>query len=102
MKRIWEPAFEAQCAAVDKMRPGTPVSEVVGAARLAAEKHGYELHGGRIGHGIGLDYSELPILSEANETPLEKGNVAIVHAMFSVLNKGDPSRASRRPMPHYR
>lgn len=88
MKRIWEPAFEAQCAAVDNMRPGTPVSEVVRATRRTAEKRGYELHGGRIGHGIGVDYSEQPLLSEANQTPLKKGNVAIVHTMFSLPDKG--------------
>lgn len=88
MKRIWEPGFEAQCAAVDKMRPGTPVSEVVRAARLVAEKHGYALPGGRIGHGIGVDYGEQPFLSEANQTPLRKGNVAIVHTAFSLPGKG--------------
>jgi Xaa-Pro aminopeptidase len=88
MRHIWEPGFEAHCAAVDKMQPGTPVSEVVRAARLVAEKHGYALHGGRIGHGIGLDYSEQPFLSEANQTPLKKGNVVIVHTLFSLPGKG--------------
>ena len=88
MKRIWEPAFEAHCAAVEKMRPGVPVSEVVRAARLVAEKYDYALHGGRIGHGMGMDYGERPFLSEDNQTPLEKGNVAIVHTIFSLPGRG--------------
>ena len=88
MKRIREPAFEAQCAAVEKMRPGVPVSEVVRAARLTAEKHGYQLHGGRIGHGVGLDYGERPFLSEANQAPLKEGNVVIIHTMLSLPHTG--------------
>ena len=88
MTRIWEPAFEAQCAAVEKMRPGVPVSEVVRAARHVAEKHGYSLHGGRIGHGIGVDYGERPFLTEDNQALLENGNVAIVHTAFTEPKSG--------------
>ena len=87
MKRNWEACFEAQCAAVDKIQSGILVSDVVRAARLTAEKKGYSLQGGRIGHGIGADYSEAPFLSEANHTPLEKGNMIIVHTLFSVPDK---------------
>ena len=88
MKRMWEPAFEAQCAAVEKMRPGVRVSEVVRAARLVAERYGYSLHGGRMGHGIGVDYGERPFLSEDNQSELEKGNVAIVHTCFTDPKSG--------------
>lgn len=84
LKEMWEPLFEAHCAGIEKMRPGVPAGEVVKAARVTAEKYGYSLQGGRIGHGIGVDYGERPFLSEDNRTPLEKGNVAIVHTMFSV------------------
>ncbi len=84
LKRNWEACFEAQSAAVEQMRPGVPVSDVVRAARLTAQKNGYSLQGGRIGHGIGADYSEAPFLSEANHTPLVQGNVAIVHTLFNV------------------
>ena len=83
MKRMWEPAFEAHCAAVEKIKPGVPVSEVVRAAGSVAEKYGYTLHGGRIGHGIGMDYGERPFLSEDNPSLLAEGNVVIVHTVFT-------------------
>ncbi len=88
MKHMWEPAFEAQCAAVEKMKPGVRVSEVVRAARITAEKHGFSLHGGRMGHGIGVDYGERPFLSEDNDALLEAGNVAIVHTCFTDPRSG--------------
>ncbi len=84
LKAMWEPLFEAHCAGLEKMRPGVPVGEIAKAARLKAQEYGYSLQGGRVGHGIGVDYGERPFLSEDNRTLLEKGNVAIVHTMFSV------------------
>ena len=46
------------------------------------------MSGGRVGHGCGLDYSESPIPSESNTTPLEENNTIIVHPAFTLPESG--------------
>ena len=75
---------QAQDAGLAKMKPGTTVGELGKAIRKKAEEVGLEIHGGRFGHGIGLDYSEWPSLSEDNRQMFELGTTAVVHSIFSV------------------
>ena len=45
----------------------------------------YGIHqeaGGRVGHAIGLDYAELPIPAEGNETLLQSGMTFALHAGY--------------------
>ena len=42
------------------------------------------LLGGRVGHGIGMDYSERPSPAESNDTILEAGNTIILHSAFAL------------------
>ena len=79
---------EAQEAGLELMKPGTPVGHIARAVREKVEEQGWEIQGGRIGHGIGLDYGESPNLNESNETLLEAGTTAIVHATFSIPSSG--------------
>lgn len=78
----------AQDAGLELMKPGTPVGHVARAVRQKAAEQGWEIQGGRIGHGIGLDYSESPNMNESNEIPLESGATAIVHSSFSMPGTG--------------
>jgi Xaa-Pro dipeptidase len=81
-------AREAQEAGLEKLKPGEPVGEIARAISRRAAKQGFELLGGRIGHGMGTDYSELPNLAESNESLLESGMTAVIHATFALPGSG--------------
>ena len=66
------------------IRPGLVVSEMLDMSNRAAERLGYEIQGGRIGHGQGLDYSEEPFLMEGSDRVLEPGNVFVLHTCLGV------------------
>ena len=66
------------------IRPGLVISEMLDISNRAAEKLGYEIQGGRIGHGQGLDYSEEPFLMEGSDRVLEPGNVFVLHTCLGV------------------
>jgi Xaa-Pro dipeptidase len=78
-RRVWAVEQEAQQAAFDAVRPGTPCEEIDFAARRVLERHGfgpdYRLPGlpHRTGHGIGLSIHEAPYLVRGDRTPLEPG-----------------------------
>ncbi len=78
----WAVEHEAQAAAFDAARVGTPCQEVDAAARRVLERHGfgpgYALPGlpHRTGHGCGLQVHESPYLVRGEETPLDIGMVA--------------------------
>jgi Xaa-Pro aminopeptidase len=71
-------------AAVGLIRPGRPVAEIAAACRdglarldLEVTAHLSDL-AGRIGHGLGLDVTELPHVAEFDSTVLEAGMVITV------------------------
>ena len=66
------------------IRPGLVVSEMLDMSNRAAERLGYEIQGGRIGHGQGLDYSEEPFLMKGSDRVLEPGNVFVLHTCLGV------------------
>ena len=70
------------------MRPGAPAGDIARAVREKAAESGWELQGGRVGHGTGLDYSERPIPAESNESLLQAGNTIILHSAFSLPGSG--------------
>ena len=81
-------AREAQEAGIAQLRPGTPAGHVGRAVREKAAERGWELQGGRVGHGIGLDYSEREIPAETNESPLQAGMTIVIHSSFSLPGSG--------------
>ena len=81
-------AREAQDAGIAAMKPGARAGEIAKAVREKAEQSGWSLEGGRVGHGIGLDYSERPIPSETNEMILQPGNTIILHSAFALPGSG--------------
>jgi Xaa-Pro aminopeptidase len=88
LSEIYGIALEAQEAGLARMRPGAPVGQVAAAIRESAARHDFQLDGGRVGHGMGADYSERPNLSESNEDLLEHGTTAVVHACFKLPGSG--------------
>jgi Xaa-Pro aminopeptidase len=81
-------SLSAQDAGVARLRPGQPAGGVAAAVRESAAEHGWELQGGRVGHGIGLDYSEREIPAESNESTLKAGMTIVVHSAFSLPGSG--------------
>ena len=82
-------AREAQDAGLALLKPGVPIGQVAQEIRIAAGEGGFPLEGGRIGHGIGMDYSEQPVpLSESNSEPLKAGMTAVIHVTYSLPGSG--------------
>lgn len=74
LEEIYKVVLEAQEAAINKIKPGTPIAEIDRAARQMIEKAGYGqyfIH--RTGHGIGLDIHEQPKIHGKNDSLLKEG-----------------------------
>jgi Xaa-Pro aminopeptidase len=81
-------SLSAQDAGIARLQPGQPAGGVAAAVRESAAEHGWELAGGRVGHGIGLDYSEREIPAESNQSPLKAGMTIVVYSSFSLPGSG--------------
>jgi Xaa-Pro aminopeptidase len=74
--RCYDLVRSANQAALDAMKPGTPLEEIDVAARIVIEDGGYGeyfLH--RLGHGLGLEIHEDPYIVRGNQLPLAPGMV---------------------------
>ena len=77
--RIYALVLEAQQAAIDAIRPGKTLAEIDQVAREVIVRAGYgPRFGHSLGHGIGLDIHEQPVLSRRSEGVLEPGHVVTV------------------------
>lgn len=76
MREVYRIVNNAELAAIEAAKPGEPAEMIDLAARAVIEKAGYgEYFTHRGGHGLGLDFHELPICAEGNKSPLEPGMV---------------------------
>jgi Xaa-Pro aminopeptidase len=95
VRHAMEVAVAAQRAAMETMRPGTPGSEVEGAARRVVEAAGlgkYFLYCGV--HSVGVVEFEPPIFGPTNHDPLQAGmvlsiDVPLFHAPWGGLRYED-------------
>ena len=75
-KKVFNVVHDAQTAAIELGRPGTPCQEMDRAARRVITAAGYgAFFTHRLGHGLGMDGHEPAYLVEGNTTPLEPGMV---------------------------
>ena len=82
-------ARQVQDVGLKHLRTGQSIGRVARAIRETSLELGVQLQGGRIGHGIGMDYSEHPIpLTEANESVLEEGMTCVIHVAYSLPETG--------------
>ena len=80
---------DIQDVGLKKSVPAVSVGDVVRSIREAATEKGLELNGGRVGHGIGMDYSESPgALAESNQLALEPGMTFVMHTAVSLPDTG--------------
>jgi len=76
---------EAQEAAIQTIRAGIPIKEVVEAANEVFRRRGFADRVGtmeRIGHGVGLDLHEPPNIAASNPQTLRSGMVITVEPIF--------------------
>ena len=96
LTEAFDAALRIQDWVVENMRPGTICEEIhLGALRIADESgFGANFMGipGEqakfIGHGLGLELDELPVLAKGFKYPLQKGNVIAVEPKFVFPGKG--------------
>ena len=88
LEEIAQIARDAQDAGIAAMRPGLQAGQIAKAVRRKAAESGWELQGGRVGHGIGLDYSEIPVPAESNQTTLKAGMTVVIHSSFALPGSG--------------
>jgi Xaa-Pro aminopeptidase len=76
---LYQALCETQQAVYKIAKPGTPLCDLVRAARATLEKYGfaeYWPHG--LGHGVGFAYHEGPPIHIANPQPIEAGMVLTI------------------------
>jgi len=79
MREVYQIVLDAQLAGIDAIRPGVALKDVDAAARKVIKRAGYAKEFGHsLGHGIGLDIHEQPVLSARAEGVLEPGHVVTV------------------------
>lgn len=77
MRAVYKVVNEAELAAIDAAKPGAPQEVIDLAAREVITKAGYgDCFTHRGGHGLGLDFHEIPISVAGNKAPLEPGMVS--------------------------
>ena len=87
--RLLETVHEALLQAVDACRAGNTVAGVVGAAAAVIDRSPFaNAVGGMMGHGIGLETVERPLLTAGNPTELRPGMVLCVEPGLFVPNWG--------------
>ena len=79
MRRVYALVLEAQRAGIAAVAPGRTLAEVDQAARRIIEQAGYgPRFGHSLGHGIGLNIHEQPVLSGRSKGVLKPGHVVTV------------------------
>jgi len=87
-KDVFNTVVRAKEAAIAKAKPGVTVSEMAHAGFRVIEESGYaEYCAMRIGHGLGLDMTEIPYgIQKGDLLKLQPGMTMTVHPALHVLN----------------
>ena len=87
-RKVFNVVHDAQSAAMQLGRPGTPCEEMDRAARKVITDAGYgPFFTHRLGHGLGMDGHEPEYLVEGNKTRLEPGMVFTIEPGIYQLGK---------------
>jgi len=78
-ERIYQIVLDAQRLAIERVKPGVMAKQVDCAARSYIESKGYgECFGHGLGHGVGLEVHEYPVINKRSKEVLEAGMVFTV------------------------
>jgi Xaa-Pro aminopeptidase len=87
--RIHRAMLAGQDAAIACLRPGVIAADAFAAATAAIRDAGLaDYHRHHVGHGIGLEVYDIPLLAPRDETPLEEGMVLCVETPYYELGYG--------------
>jgi Xaa-Pro aminopeptidase len=79
IQTVYEVVLKAQRAALEAVRPGVQAKNVDAAARAVIVDAGYgEYFTHSIGHGLGMQVHEAPVMRPTTQTPLEAGMVVTI------------------------
>lgn len=79
LREVYKVVLDAQLAAIAAIAPGKSLKKVDGVARAIIRKAGYAKRFGHgLGHGIGLDIHEQPVLSHRADGVLRPGQIVTV------------------------
>lgn len=89
LKKIYTIVLDAHNRAKELLRPGVSTREIDAAARGYIETQGYGKYFGHgLGHGVGIEIHELPVLSYRRESELFPGNVVTIEPGIYVPGLG--------------
>lgn len=78
-KKIYQIVLDAQARAIEGLRPGMLGREIDALARQYIDEQGYGAYFGHgLGHSLGLEIHEKPVLSTLGAVPIEPGMVVTV------------------------
>jgi Xaa-Pro aminopeptidase len=86
VERRWSAIIAAQDAALDAVKPGAKVSEIYAAAEKELANAEAARYPSTLGHGLGIECNEMPVISKTGEGELLEGMV--VNVDISVLEMG--------------
>ena len=81
---IYERVVEARSKALEELSAGVPAHAIYKAVRSVYDKAGLPAHIDMVGHGIGLDVHEPPMLSPDNPTLLEENMVVCIEPWITL------------------
>ena len=89
IKDYYQVTFKTEQAAIEAVKAGVRVCDIFNTAVVIPPKEGYkDYRRHHVGHGIGIDAHEAPILSPKNEMPLEKNMVLCVETPYYIWGLG--------------
>lgn len=89
LQLLFNASKAGQQVAIDMMRPGTVAKDVFNAAVQAVIDAGIPTYKRQhVGHGIGIEYYDLPVLNPASDTVLEAGMVFEVETPYYRMGVG--------------
>jgi Xaa-Pro aminopeptidase len=88
-KHLFAASRAGQQAAIDMMRPGVIAKDIFAAAVARVRDEGIPTYKRQhVGHGIGLEYYDLPVLTPSADTPLEANMTFEVETPYYRLGVG--------------
>ncbi len=96
LQRAFDVSLEIQSAIQQALKPGAICEDLFLMAAEMAEKAGFGksfmgMPGEQarfVGHGVGLELDELPVLAQGFKLPLQSGQVIAIEPKFVILGKG--------------
>lgn len=88
MKTVYNTVLKAQNAGIAAVKPGMTGKEIDKISRDIIAEAGYgKYFGHSLGHGVGVEIHETPVLAPSAENVLEKGNVVTVEPGIYIPGK---------------